>query len=82
MNAEELIIYLKDCIEKLDKSSDDLEFEPIILPTTGDPTEIQNDVSLIIMEQVGDDTTPKFRVDVKDLEALRNKKYGKTKSRS
>ena len=82
MNAEELIIYLKECIKKLDESSDDLQFEPIILPTTGDPTEIQNDVSMIIMEQVGDDTTPKFRVDVKDLEALRNKKYGKNKSRT
>ena len=82
MNAEELIIYLKECIKKLDESSDDLEFEPIITPTMYDPTELQNDVSMIIMEQVGDDTIPKFRVDVKDLEALRNKKYGKNKSRT
>ena len=37
----------------MDKSSDDLEFEPIILPTKGDPTELQNDVSIIIMEKVG-----------------------------
>ena len=81
MNAEELIIYLKECIKELDESSDDLQFEPIITPTMYDPRELQNDVSMIIMEQVGDDTTPKFRVDVKDLEALRNKKYGKAKSR-
>ena len=53
MNAEEILLYLKKCIEDLDKSSDDLEFEPIILPTKGDPTELQNDVSIIIMEKVG-----------------------------
>ena len=64
----------------MDKSSDDLEFEPIITPTMYDPTELQNEVTMIIMEQVGDDTKPKFRIDVKDLESLRNQKNGKNKS--
>jgi hypothetical protein len=76
MNAEKLLIYLRDCVKKLDESSEDLEFEPIILPTTGDPTKVQNKVSFIIMEQVGDDTKPKFIVHVEDLEALRKEKYG------
>lgn len=80
MNAEELLIYIKDCIKKLDESSDELQFEPIITPTIYDPKELQNEVTIIVMEQVGDDTKPKFRIDVKDLEALRNKKYGKDKS--
>jgi len=74
MNAEELIIYIRDCIKKLDESTDDLQFEPIITPTMYDPKEIQNDVTIIVMEQVGDDTIPKFRIDVKDLEAIRNRK--------
>ena len=69
-NAEELIKYIRDCIEKLE----DNEFEPIITPTMHDPTELQNEVTIIVMEQVGDDTKPKFRIDVKDLEALRNQK--------
>ena len=76
MNAEELIIYLRDCVKDLDKSSDDLEFEPIILPTKGDPTKVQNKVSFIIMEQVGDDTKPKFIIHFEDLEAIRKEKYG------
>lgn len=76
MNAEKLLLYLKKCIEKnFDK------FEAITL-NIGNPTELQNNVSIIIMERIGDDTIPKFRIDVKDLEALRNKKYGKNKSRS
>ena len=69
-NAEELIKYIRDCIEKLE----DNEFEPIVTPTMYDPTELQNEVTIIVMEQVGDDTKPKFRIDVKDLEALRNQK--------
>lgn len=70
MNAEELIIYINDCIVALQIKG----YEPIITATTGDPTELQNDVSLIIMEQIGNDTIPKFRIDVKDLEALRKEK--------
>lgn len=70
MNAEELIIYIKDCINVAGYKN----LEPIITPTTGDPKELQHDVTIIVMEQIGDDTIPRFRIDVKDLEALRNKK--------
>jgi len=69
-NAEELIRYIRDCIEKLE----DNEFEPIITPTMYDPTDLQDEVTIIVMEQIGDDTKPKFRIDVIDLEALRKKK--------
>lgn len=51
MNAEELIIYLRDCIEKLNI----LEFEPIITPTMYDPTEMQNDVTIVVMEDYKED---------------------------
>lgn len=70
MNAEELLKYLKDCVEILEIK----EFEPIITPTMYDPEQLQNDVTFVIMEKVEGGTIPRFRVDVKDLEAIRNAK--------
>ena len=72
MNAEELIIYIKDCINALNVE----KYEPIITPTTGDPTELQNDVTIIVMERIGDYSFPKFEINVKDLEELRKLKHG------
>ena len=70
MNAEELIIYLKDCVKMLEDSN----IEPIILPTKGDPTLPQHEVSFIIMEKVEGGQIPRFHVDVKDLEVMRKEK--------
>lgn len=63
MEAEELVQYLKKCCEVFGD-----EFEPIIIPTKGDPTQPQYDVSLIIMEKVKDGQMPRFKINVKDLE--------------
>jgi len=64
MNAEKLIIYLKSCVDKLN----DDNIETHMLPTTGDPTETQHNVSFIIMDKVmdGDELCqiPKFTVNV------------------
>lgn len=69
MEAEELIKYLKKCCES-EIIGD--KFEPIIIPTKGDPTKQQYDVSIIIMEKVKEGRIPRFRIDVKDLEGIRN----------
>jgi len=68
MNAEELLLYFKECVEKLDIQ----EFEPIITPTMYDPTELQHDVTIVIMEKVEGGTIPRFSINVKDLEGIRN----------
>jgi len=70
MNAEELIIYIKDCIEKLNIK----EFESIITPTMYDPKELQHDVTIVVMEKVEGGTMPRFKINVKDLEGIRNRK--------
>lgn len=62
MNAEELIIYLKDCVEMLEDDS----IETHILPTKGDPTLPQYNVSFIVMEKVKGGQIPRFTVNVKD----------------
>jgi len=67
MEAEELLKYLKKCVEDLN-----LDFEPIITPTMYDPTELQYDVSVIVMEKVEGGTIPRFSIRVKDLEGIRN----------
>jgi hypothetical protein len=64
MNAEELLIFLKDCLE----SADDEKNEFHILPTTGDPTKPQPKVSFIVMKKVRGGRIPKFIVHVEDLE--------------
>jgi hypothetical protein len=62
MEAEELLIYLKKCVEeKLDDDSD-----VFITPIMYDPTQMQYDVSFIIMEKVEGGTIPRFTVNVKD----------------
>ena len=72
MNAEELLIFLKDCLEMAD--DDNNEFH--VLPTTGDPTKPQNKVSFIVMKNVKKGRIPKFIVHVEDLEAMRKEKHG------
>ena len=71
MNAEELLKYFKNCVERLEDDA-----EAIILPTKGDPTKPQNRVSFIIMEKVKKGTIPRFVVHVEDLEAMRKIKNG------
>ena len=72
MNAEELIIYLKDCVDKLENSN----VETHMLPTKGDPTEPQYNVSFIVMEKMGDGQVPRFTVNVKDrLKPKPDKQY-------
>ena len=65
MEAEELVKYLKYCIEKLDDN-----YEPIVVPTKGDPTEKQTDVSFVVMENVKEGQMPRFIVNVKDFKNL------------
>lgn len=62
INAEELLRYLKKCVEDLN-----LNGEAIITPTMYNPTELQYDVSFIIMEKVKGGTIPRFNINVKDL---------------
>ena len=62
MEAEELLKYLKKCVEE--KLGTD--FEPIITPTMYDPTKMQYDVSFIIMEKIEGGCIPRFTVNVKD----------------
>ena len=66
MNAEELLLNLKQYIETLD-----IDGEVIITPTIGDPTELQNDVTLLILENVEEGRIPRFSINVKDLEPTR-----------
>lgn len=60
MEAEELLKYLKDCVDILEDDS----IETHILPTKGDPTEIQNNVSFIVLEKVDGGMIPKLMVNV------------------
>ena len=62
MEAEELLKYLKKCVEE--KMGDDVK--ALITPTMYDPTKMQYDVSFIIMEKVEGGTIPRFVVNVKD----------------
>lgn len=68
INAEELLKYFKKCIEDLEID----KFEPIITPTMYDPEELQNDVTIIITEKVEGGLIPRFSINVKDLEGIRN----------
>lgn len=80
-NAEELIKYLRDCIEILDET----DYEPIITPTMYDPDQLQNDVTIVVMQKVEGGTIPRFKINVKDLEGIRNwnkVKNEQTKSRT
>jgi len=81
INAEELLKYFKKCIKDLGIN----EFEPIITPTMYDPDQLQNDVTIIVMEKVKGGAIPRFEINVKDLEGIRNWnkiKYEQVKSRS
>ena len=62
MNAEELLIYIKDFVETLH-----IDGEVVILPTTGNPNEQQNDVTIMILEDVEGGAIPKYSINVKDL---------------
>jgi len=68
LNAEELLKYFKLCIEDLQLDG----FEPIITPTMYDPDQLQNDVTIIITEKVKGGLIPRFEINVKDLEGIRN----------
>lgn len=81
MNAEELLIYLKECVDSL---KDD-NIETHILPTTGNPTEQQYNVSFIVMEKIEAGQVPRFTVNVKDRLKPKPDKlihYGKNQSRT
>jgi len=67
MDAEKLLKYLKKCVEDLNIK----EYNVLTSPTMYDPTELQNDVSFFVMEKVKGGSIPRFRIDVKDLEAIR-----------
>ena len=74
MNAEELLKHIKGFVEGLEDLSD---MEAIITPTMYDPRDLQHDVSVVIMEKVKVNgktlgTLPRYRIDVKDLEGIRN----------
>ena len=80
MNAEELIIGIKDYIKSLEID----ELEPLITPTMYDPDQLQNDVTIMIMEKVEGGVIPRFKINVKDLEGIRNwnkVKYEQVKGR-
>jgi len=62
MEAEELLKYLKKCVEE--KLGDDANV--LITPIMYDPTQMQYDVSFIIMEKVEGGCMPRFTVNVKD----------------
>lgn len=62
MEAEELIKYLKNCIDMLE----DHNIETIMLPTKGDPTKPQYNVSFVVMEKIEAGQLPRFTVNVKD----------------
>lgn len=62
MEAEELIKYLKKCVDDLD-----LDYKSVITPIMYDPNVLQYDVCFIIMEKVEDGSIPRFKVNVKDI---------------
>ena len=67
-NAEELIKGIRGYIESLE--IDDLE--PIITPTMYDPEQLQNDVTIVVLQKVEGGSIPRFKINVKDLEGIRN----------
>jgi len=67
-NAEELLKGIKNYIESLGET----DYEPIITPTMYDPEQLQNDVTIIIMQKVKGGSIPRFSINVKDLEGIRN----------
>jgi len=67
-NAEELIKGIRGYIESLE--IDDLE--PVITPTMYDPEQLQNDVTILVLQKVEGGSIPKFKINVKDLEGIRN----------
>ena len=67
-NAEELIKGIMGYIESLE--IDDLE--PIITPTMYDPEQLQNDVTIVVLQKVEGGSIPRFKINVKDLEGIRN----------
>lgn len=69
MSAQELLTHIKEFVEGLEDISD---MEPIITPTMYDPKDIQHDVSIIIMEKVKGGTIPRYKINVKDLEGIKN----------
>ena len=63
MNAEDLLINIKTHLENIPEFNDRIN----ITPTTGDPNEIQTDVSLIIFGKKSDGYYPRFMVSINEL---------------
>lgn len=63
MDAEELLKTIKSNLEEIPEFKDNIN----ILPTTGDPTEKQNDVSFMIFGKNGNGYYPRFVVNVNEL---------------
>ena len=58
-NAEDMLEYLKECIENIEENP-----EVIVIPTTGDPTLEQHVVSFMVFEKQKDSRIPVFKVTV------------------
>ena len=58
-NAEDLLLYLKECVENIEEDP-----EVVVLPTTGDPTVEQHVVSFMVFEKQKDSRVPVFKVTV------------------
>lgn len=69
-NAEELLLKIKEFVEGLEEFEDS---KILVIPTKYDPTKLQDDVDLFIMNKTSEGLFPKFAINVKDLEALRLK---------
>jgi hypothetical protein len=63
MDAEELLKTIKSDLEEIPEFNDRIN----IIPTTGDPTEKQKDVSLIIFGKSDNGYYPRFMVTVNEL---------------
>ena len=63
MDAEELLKMIKSKLEEIPEFKNNVD----IMPTTGDPTEKQKDVSLIIFGKKIDGYYPRFFVNVEEL---------------
>lgn len=63
MNAEELLIDIKTHLENIPEFNDRIN----IIPTTGDPNEIQKNVSLVIFGKKDDGYYPRFMVNINEL---------------
>ena len=73
MNAEQLLIKIKEFIEE----NHIVDGEVLVTPTMYDPDQLQNDVTFIIFDDVEENgevvgKIPRYKVNVKDLEAIRN----------